>query len=253
MGIIIKDRNDFYLDISRGLVGNHLDYGAYGINSDIDTGTLPEDIWSNGGVFVPPTTYRIHDVKSSDNTQDKAAGTGALTVKIYGVTANGLESETVTLNGTTNVPTVNAYSDIYIFYISTAGSGGTNVGTISATAQTDGTTTAIIPIGGYNTNRKAIRLIPPGYTGYLFNYYSDIFHKTANNTAFVEIRTKEPGGVWLTRNTLFPTNTGSSSTRYDWQIPLVLTTGTWVKMTCTDVSADNTIIGGGFNLILVRE
>jgi hypothetical protein len=52
----------------------------FGENPDIDTGGF-ETIWDAGGVYVPPTQARIHDVESSDiadggNVQSEGTATG---------------------------------------------------------------------------------------------------------------------------------------------------------------------------------
>lgn len=243
---------DFFTEISKGLVPKHTDYSAFGINDDIDTATTPEDIWVNSGLFVPPTTNRIHDIVSS-NANDTSAGTGARTVKVYGVTANGLENETVTLNGVTPVSTTKSYYDIYILHINTAGSGNTNAGIITATAQTDSTVTAAIAANGYNTSRKAIRYIPTGHKGYLYSFDAGMQQTTAGSSALVYLLTKESGGVWLARHIHSLNNSGNNFENQDFKAPIVLNAGTWVKIQCSSVSQNNTLIQGGFELILVQD
>ena len=105
----------------------------FGRNSEIDTNTDPEDVWMQGGVFVPPTQARVHDIAGGVN--DDAGGTGALTVTVSGLDGDGLEvSETVTMDGTTNVATSNSYTHINRMVVTSAGSNGTNVAAITATA-----------------------------------------------------------------------------------------------------------------------
>lgn len=131
---------DFLLEVAKGNVPKHSDYSVTGFNSDIDSGTTPETICGGGGVFTPPTTYRIHDIVST-SANDTAAGTGLRTVRIYGVTSSGFETEDKTMNGLTNVPTTKSYIDIYDIVPLTFGSGGTNAGVITATAAAPGTVT----------------------------------------------------------------------------------------------------------------
>lgn len=82
-------QREFYLSIAQDANPGYLDYSAFGINQDIDILTAPEDVWLNGGVFVPPTTYRIHNIASA-SANDTSAGTGAKTIKIFGVVSTGL-------------------------------------------------------------------------------------------------------------------------------------------------------------------
>jgi hypothetical protein len=76
----------------------------------------------------------------STNANDSSAGTGARTVTInYLTAAFALKSETVTMNGTTPVNTVNvdiAYIESIV--VATVGSGGGNVGTIQVFTFTAG-------------------------------------------------------------------------------------------------------------------
>lgn len=245
----IKNR-DFYLELSKGNVVNHSDYSAYGINLDIDSATVPEDIWYNGGIFVAPTTYRVHDIVSS-SVSDTAAGTGMRNIKVYGVVAGGLASETIVLNGTTNVPTVNSYSDIYLMEGATWGSDLFNVGSISATAQTDATVTAYITVNN-NATKKAIRLIPPGYTGYLYDFQAGMQQATASSFAEVYLFIKEGTG-WVPKTVHLLSNTSNTVEIDLFKAPRKLTAGTWIKAQCTSVTNNNTLVHASFNLILVKN
>jgi hypothetical protein len=56
---------DFMLEVAKGNVPGHSHINKFGRNSDIDTATDPEDIWGAGGLWVPPTASRTHDIASS--------------------------------------------------------------------------------------------------------------------------------------------------------------------------------------------
>lgn len=244
--------SDYFTDVAKGLVYKTQDYSAFGINDDIDTASIPEDIWSYGGIFVPPTTFRIHNIVST-SANDTSAETGARIVHVYGVTSSGLENETIIMNGLTPVSTTKEYIDIYIFHIDTAGSSNTNAGQITATAQTDGTITASINVNGYNTSRKAIRYIPTGYTGYLYDFDGGMQQATASSSADVYLLTKFDGEVWLSRRFHGLSNSGNSHEKDDFKVPIVLPAGSWVKIQCTSVTNNNTKVQGGFNMILVQD
>ena len=64
--------NDFLLDIARGKVPGVSHIEKFGRNPDIDTNDTPEDVWDVGGLWVPPTSARIHAVAST-STQDKGS------------------------------------------------------------------------------------------------------------------------------------------------------------------------------------
>jgi hypothetical protein len=56
---------DPMLSIARGLFPNMSHVNKFGRNPDIDIATDPEDIWDGGGLWVPPTAARTHDIVSS--------------------------------------------------------------------------------------------------------------------------------------------------------------------------------------------
>lgn len=53
------------LMLASGKVSGHSVVNKFGRNSDIDTGTAPEDIWDGGGLYNPPTTNRTHQIAST--------------------------------------------------------------------------------------------------------------------------------------------------------------------------------------------
>jgi len=229
------------------------DYSAHGINPDVDT-AAPEDVWGQGGTFVPPTTARLHNIVSTDINDDGApVGTGARTITIYGITVAGLVSETVTMNGTTNVATANSYYDIYLMENATVGSGGTNAGVITATAQTDATVTNAILIGQHNSSMRAIRYIPTGFTGYLFDWNTSFYQSTAGYTAEVGIFMKYSGGVWICHGVNTLVAQGNSAVARTFKPPMVIPAENWVKLMALTVSNNNTVVSGEFNLLIVAD
>lgn len=68
-----------------------------GLNSDVDFGSVPEDIWEGGGVYTgfPSSAETIEVFSGSAN--DSSAGTGARTALLLGLDTNYNEiSETIT-------------------------------------------------------------------------------------------------------------------------------------------------------------
>lgn len=143
-----------------GTSGNNQDH-VFGLYPVIQTGRAPSgvqttttDIWDRAdatptqSLWTAPTVARIHAVVSG-SANDTAAGTGARTVKVYGLTSwSAVEtSETVIMAGATPVNTVGSYVIIHRIVVLTTGTGGTNAGAITATAATDTTITAVIRAG----------------------------------------------------------------------------------------------------------
>lgn len=133
---------------------------------------------ATSGVAVRATTYTAQgsnaqrSVKSS-SASDTAAGTGAQKVTINFLdTTFTLQSETVTLNGTTAVNTVSTnIAFIESMVVSQVGSGGGNVGTISILTGTAGSGTTWGSIAASdNQTFWAHHYVPAGVTCYLLGF-----------------------------------------------------------------------------------
>ena len=128
-------------------------WNMFGYNGDIDIGT--EVVAAQGGTFTFLTSASTLTIVSSDANDDGApAGTGANSIVIYGIDANRLsQTEVVTMNGTTNVVTASTWLGINRVAVYLAGSTYTNVGNITITATTGGTTQAYVPAGKGTTQQ----------------------------------------------------------------------------------------------------
>lgn len=156
MPVWIPER-DFALEAALGNVSGVSTVNKFGVATDCDNG-IATDVWDGADgvtstdIWVPPTTARIHDITST-SASDTSAGTGLRTIRIFGLQDwdSKETSEDVTLNGVANVPTANSYVIIHRMIGLTYGSVRSNVGVITATAQTDGTVTAAMLVGNGST------------------------------------------------------------------------------------------------------
>ncbi len=57
--------SDPYFDIASSKIPEQTVEHIVGRNPDIDTATDPEDVWNAGGLWVPPTAARIHNIVST--------------------------------------------------------------------------------------------------------------------------------------------------------------------------------------------
>jgi len=146
-----------------------------GVNAAV--GTAYEDVWIPGGTLVHLTAATVLELASSDNTQDKAAGAGALTVQIRGWDGDYAElNETMTMNGTTMLTTTGLFLGVNSARVLTAGSELDPKGIIDiaddattwvAGVNQDATkTVAYLPAGAVET-QQAFYMVPAGFTGYL--------------------------------------------------------------------------------------
>lgn len=151
---------------------------AVGNNPDVDSGTVPEDIWSGGGLYPWMTAATSLEVVS-DSAADAAAGTGARTMRIIGLNALYVEIEAVvTLNGVTPVAVPTQFFRINRCDLQTAGSGQVNAGTITVRDAGAGTTRALID-PGFGVTRQSQYTVPAGKTLAVFTYIQSVTNPTA--------------------------------------------------------------------------
>jgi hypothetical protein len=152
-------------DIAEGNVSGHTLFAKLGYNADV--GATEEDIWTIGGAYVYPSTpMGMQIISSSPN--DTALGTGLRSVRISYLddTYAGL-TETVTLSGTTAVPTV-ATNILRVNSIRVVTAGSTNVaaGDINCTNTTGAVVYRSIT-AGFTRGRGAIYTVPLSKTLYI--------------------------------------------------------------------------------------
>lgn len=59
------DGANFYLEVAKGNVAGHSGIEIAGENTDLPNTGVFEDVWDGGGVYVPPTQARLHNISSS--------------------------------------------------------------------------------------------------------------------------------------------------------------------------------------------
>lgn len=240
---------NYALEVGKGNISGTSGVNKFGRNTDVDTSA--EDIWDGGGTWTAPTASRTHDIVSTD-TNDTSAGTGARTVEIQGLDANwALQTETVTMNGTSNVATASTYRRIFRMKVLTAGSGGANAGTITATAQTDSTVTAQMSIGN-NQTLMAIYTVPASKTAYMTQLYASINRAVSTTEAdiFLWVRDAETPGPWQLKHVQSITTTGDSRLAKDFEPYFSISEKSDVRVAgvANDLNSD---ISAGFDLYLV--
>jgi hypothetical protein len=133
--------------IAEGVVPGHIGGHKFGANANV--GTTEETIWplSDGHTYFDNDAGEILQISSSD-VNDTAAGSGARTIEVQGLANDGTYlAETVTMNGTTAVPTVGTYWRLNRVVVVTAGASLTNEGLISVKDNADVVTMGQIVAG----------------------------------------------------------------------------------------------------------
>jgi hypothetical protein len=242
----------FGLQVAEGAVGFHSVLHIFGFNADIDTG-VEEAIWPAGGP-IPYLSSPVAMKVSSSSANDAAAGTGARTVFIKGINGTGSEtSETITLNGQTEVVTTNTYSFIQQVTVMTVGSGGKNAGNIYVGT---GTVTAGVPAvvygiaaTGENNSLTGAWVCPTGYTGYITK--GSIATGTENGSNYIVGRLKVMESNGLERTAAIVTF-ANGDYGYDFDYPVKITAGQRVTALATS-TADNEAVSSYFQIVVVKD
>jgi len=244
------------LSIARGLVGGHFAVTKFGRSTNVDL--TFRDLWDVTGtaIWIAPTAARLHDIKSS-SASDSSAGVGARTVRVYGlktwITAE--VSELISLNGVTNVPTVDSYVIINHMEVVTKGATDVNVGDITATAQTDTTVTAQINASEGRTQTSIVG-IPTLENAYLTDVHAAIERGATALAGTVKLMVNSEPDIELLnfarRMSLPTTSDGGNYSRVEFGNYLRIDGPAIIKLQA-DADTVNSTVTAGFNLIRVTE
>jgi hypothetical protein len=155
----------FELQVARNQIMGHTPQNLFGFSTAVGStalGPVWEGLTLSGGAYAYPSSAAQLVLVS-----DSASDTSALSVQIQGLDANFAPiTETIALNGTTNVTTTKSFLRINL--ITTTN--GLNVGNI--TAKIGATTYAKIS-AGIGQTQMSIYTVPAGYTFYLYYVQAD--------------------------------------------------------------------------------
>lgn len=245
---------DSELTIAAGLFSGYSIINKAGFNPDVDNAVATDDVWELGGVYTGFPTGAAETVDVfSDSINDTSAGSGARTIRIVGLDANyNDQSETLTLNGTTPVTSVNTYARVHTASIQTSGSSNQafNEGTITVRHTTTTANVFLSMRVGANQTNSSGYTIPAGYTGFLRHFLVSIIGSTqAQVEGFLWIRTFG-ASPRLRRPFSAGTNAPFNEEIYG-GISLPEKTDVIVRITAGTVN--NTKVMGGYDLILVKD
>lgn len=140
----------------------------FGKNADIDTGSVPEDIWGNGGTYTgfptgSPETVEVFSSSASD--------TGVLTISgLKTSSSTEIESENITLNGTTGVISASSWYRLHTARYSSGAATTFNVGTITIRHSTTTANVFLLIDAGTSQSYSTGFTVPAGKTGYITSY-----------------------------------------------------------------------------------
>ena len=203
-------RNEpFELQVARSQIAFHNGQNVFAYGTTPATAGTFHTVWEN----MATTEYVFPVSAITMNLASDTAGDTA-TITIVGLDANyAAITETLTLDGTTNVPTTNSYLRINSMFVAT-GSPTNPVGVITL-KNTGGTVTyAQINTASYNgttssvgQTQMAVYTVPAGYTfyGYRFGAYSSFNGNSANYTTYRAVTNSSAGVQKIILQTPFNT------------------------------------------------
>ena len=237
---------DFTLQVARGLVPGHTALSIFGYNGDVDTSE--ESVWPDGSTVPHPTVASALNIVSTSTDDDGSpVGTGARTVYIEGLDGSyNTVSETVVLNGTTNVATTHSYLYVNQFYVATVGTGGVNAGEITAKVST--TLYDLIAVG-YNQRTTAHYCVPAGYTAYLTSGIITAGQASGSTSITAFLKQHGPDGI-LRVGAVSTLNNGS--VQYDFTYPYIIPEKNCIGASAIG-SAVNNSVSAFFNIVLIKN
>ena len=158
---------DMFSDIPRGLIAGSTSQSMQGFNATV--GTVLEPLLASSAASYPIINAPTALTLSSGSALDTAAGTGARTVRVYGVGAGFVsQQEDLVLNGTTAVTSTLTWLGVNRIVVTSAGSLLNNQGAIYAGF---GTVTLGVPANilsaiavNDNKSQGCVFTVPAGFT-----------------------------------------------------------------------------------------
>lgn len=220
----------------------------FGRNPDIDTGTVPEDVWNSGGTatgFPTNTPEEIQLVSSS------ASDTGTVTFSyLASTTSTAYVTASFTLTGTTPVNTGITAWRVHTANYSSGAATTFNVGDITIRQRT---TTAnvflIIPVGRSQSNNAGYT-VPAGHTAVIKRLFCRVIGATTGQV---------DGSLWVRALNGSPRLrrpfAASAGAPYQEDIygGISIPAGTDLTIRISASSANNLEVTAGYDLVLVDD
>jgi len=165
---------DFTYRALVGTAGQASRVSALGYNQDVDTATVPEDVWAGASLgilnaidhkLIPLPTAAVSMEVRSDSASDTSAGAGARTLLVGYLAAGYIaKTATITLNGTTAVAMPEDVLRINSVLVATAGTNprGVNIGNISIRATGGAGATYSYMLAGSGIAQSSLYTVPTG-------------------------------------------------------------------------------------------
>lgn len=249
------------IEISIGNIPGRTTIEKFGRSDNINRG-FDTDIWDGANwmdrltTWVAPTQARRH-LMQSENENDKVGASGARTLRVYGLPDwnTGEINEDISLNGTVAVTTINSYVIVHRLEILTKGSGGPNIGKITAVAQVDNTITAMISIGEGQT-QMAVYGIPSIQNLFMTRAYGNLIAASPGTEVKLRLLVNpEPDAelnCFLVKHIWGIRAAGNSSDDATWKTYKKVYGPAIIKIQAT-ANTNNADVDGGFEGIVIAK
>ena len=255
---------DALIDLSMGRFQGFAPVNKFGRAPDgVQSAAAGADIWDlanstpTQSIWVPPTAPRIHTLTSTSDEDTLTTGTGAWVMRVWYLADWDTEEtfEDVNMNGTSGQAMTNAA--VMINRMRVIANGGTSypTGTVTATAATDGTVTAVVR-PNLGSTAMAIYGWPSTQTLLVVDWHADLMKASgaAAHAVMRLFRYLDPDnypGLINEVDVRGLQSTGSSSAS-PWSFkPYLPLPGPGILKINGVGSADDLDVSGGFNAILV--
>ena len=233
--------SDYNLEVLKGNVAGHAMVPILGHTETLTTtkitvaSALTTTDIDQSGIHATPAKVKV----ASSSTDDDAGGTGLLTLLLIGLDADGVaQTETIVMDGQTEVESVKLYSAINGFRGLSAGGGGSNAGTIYVGVGTFtlGVPTTFYFTGEINTNKgtTAYYTVPAGKTLYTRTFVATMTSSNKEAEMHTEISTD---GIFWVQETEFGIESGGFEQIIVFTAPGIVA-GSHLKLTAKAVAMD---------------
>lgn len=227
--------------ISEGSIEGHSALLKFGTRTSLAANTQSVVWEGTAALYTYLTTAQQLKVVSS-SSQDSAAGTGIRTLTLVGLDANFLEiSETITMNGITQVTTTKSFIRIFRAYGATCGTALANVGLISVFDNAGTLQLLTITVGDAQT-LMTIWTVPAGKIAYLLQInISTDSNKGARFSLFTRLN---DGGVLYPWQIKYRAYIFSGQNTFPFVIPFKIPAKTDIEVRMLTPSAAGTTSAG---------
>lgn len=261
-GMINISTRNHQLDVERDLIDDETSINKFARNIEIDS-AITADIWDGGHtgsvslIWVAPTAARQHWINSTSG-DDTSGGAGARTLRVYGLIDWDTPeiTEHIVMNGTISVTTTQSYVMINRMKVLTKGATSSNVGIITAKAQTDLTTTSQIRAGQGQTHQSIFGMSSLE-TMYMGRLYANA-NKAGGATGFADVSllvNPEPDAEltnFLSKHTFGLMTDGTSAHSINYYMPKKIE-GPCIAKIQVFSGTNNMDVSAGFDSIIVTD